>query len=421
MKVLVVGGGGREHALCWKLAQSPKLDRLFCAPGNAGIAQVAECVDLGSEDFSALVDFAREQAIDLAVVGPEVPLVAGIVDTFQAAGLKIFGPNQAAAQLEGSKVFAKQFMQRHGIPTARFKLFASFKDAAVALKEYSFPVVVKASGLAAGKGVIICADRDQATDALKEMLLEHRFGEAGAQVVVEEYLEGEEASILALTDSRDYLCLPSSQDHKRLLDGDQGPNTGGMGAYSPAPVVTPALQAQIEATILKPTLAGMSAEGHPFTGCLYLGIIFTRNGPQVLEYNCRFGDPETQAVLPLYDGDLLDACLATVENRVGQIPAPQPSGAAVCVVLASGGYPRHYEKGKPITGLEELPEKVTAFHAGTRRDDGGLVTDGGRVLGITARADDLQSAVCLAFQGVSRVHFAAMHYRRDIARRALGK
>jgi phosphoribosylamine--glycine ligase len=419
MKVLVVGSGGREHALCWKLAQSPKLERLYCAPGNAGIAGMAQCVSIGSDDFTALSDFAVSEGIGLTVIGPEVPLVAGLADRLRERGLAVFGPSKAAAQIEGSKAFAKTFMNKYGIPTAAFGVYNKYKDAALALGDCTYPVVVKASGLAAGKGVIICATRPEANEAVKNILLDRRFGEAGSAVVIEEHLEGEEASILVLTDGRGYFCLPASQDHKRLLDGDQGPNTGGMGAYAPTPVINSFLQASIEQEVLKPTLAGMEAEGALFTGCLYIGVILTKSGPRVLEYNCRFGDPETQAVLPLFDGDLLDAFLATVEGRIaGMKPAINP-GAAVCVVVASGGYPATYQKGKPITGLDQVPDGVTVFHAGTALAEGQVVTDGGRVLGVTARADNLKSAVELAYRGVEAIRFEGMTYRRDIARKAL--
>jgi phosphoribosylamine--glycine ligase len=419
MKVLVIGGGGREHALCWKLAQSPRLEKLYCAPGNAGIAQVAECLPFVAEDFNTLSDFAKTESIGLTVVGPETPLVAGITDHFRERGLAVFGPTKAAAQIEGSKAFAKTFMSKYGIPTAAFGTYKTYREAVAALADCTFPVVIKASGLAAGKGVIICPDRLQANEAVKNILLDRRFGEAGSAVVIEEFLEGEEASILVLTDGEGYFCLPASQDHKRLLDGDQGPNTGGMGAYAPAPVINSFLQTTIEEEILKPTLAGLRAEGCTFTGCLYIGVMLTKSGLKVLEYNCRFGDPETQAVLPLFEGDLLDAFMATVEGRVADIKASIHPGAAACVVIASGGYPSLFQKGKPISGLDEIPDGVTVFHAGSRRDDGHIVTDGGRVLGVTARADNLQSAVDLAYRGVNAIRFEGMSYRRDIARRAL--
>ena len=460
MNVLVIGSGGREHALCWKLSQSPKLSQLFCAPGNAGIAGIAKCIPISADDLAGLRDFALKEKIDLTVVGPEAPLVAGIVDLFRDAGLKIFGPSRAAAQLEGSKAFSKRFMQEYGIPTAGFAVFEDLNTANASLPAVgadlrvrprekgahkgaplqNYPLVVKASGLAAGKGVIICQNREDAEAALHQMLSLHRFGDAGASVVIEECLMGEEASILAITDGENYFCLPASQDHKRLLDGDQGPNTGGMGAYAPAPVITPQLQAQVEKEILQPTLAGMREEGSPFSGCLYIGLMITKDGPKVLEYNARFGDPETQAVLPLYDGDLLEACLASASGEMrggqtflsvkpsGQAGMPDlPKDAAVCVVLASGGYPGSYEKGKPITGLDKVPDGVVVFHAGTKLSggmaspkDNQIVTDGGRVLGVTARADSLRSALKLAYRGVNAIQFDGMTYRRDIGRKGLG-
>jgi phosphoribosylamine--glycine ligase len=425
MNVLVIGSGGREHALCWKLRRSDSPNpthhvKLYCAPGNAGIAQIAECAPISADNLIELRDFAKQEKIDLTVVGPEGPLVAGIVDLFHDAGLRIFGPTRAAAQLEGSKAHAKRFMQKYGIPTARFTVHTILDDAIKSLARYSFPLVVKASGLAAGKGVIICRSRDEAETALHDMLLLHRFGGAGSSVIIEECLVGEEASILAITDGENYFCLPASQDHKRLLDGDQGPNTGGMGAYAPAPVVTPELQARVEVEILQPTLAGMREEGSPFTGCLYVGLMLTQDGPKSLEYNCRFGDPETQAVLPLYDGDLLEACLASAEGDISRTKAKESSGAAVCVVMASGGYPGSYEKGKPITGLDAIPDGVVVFHAGTRLKDNQIVTDGGRVLGVTARAENLKAAVELAYQGVEAIGFAGKTYRKDIGKKGLG-
>ncbi|HEX7343535.1 MAG TPA: phosphoribosylamine--glycine ligase [bacterium] len=439
MNVLVIGSGGREHALCWKLSRSDSPNptrrvKLFCAPGNAGISQIAQCIPISADNLAALRDFAKQEKIDLTVVGPEAPLVAGIVDLFRDAGLKIFGPTRAAAQLEGSKAFSKRFMQKYGIPTARFTVHTILDDAIKSLAKYQFPLVVKASGLAAGKGVIICQSRAEAEAALHGMLSEHRFGDAGASVVIEECLIGEESSILAITDGEEYFCLPASQDHKRLLDGDQGPNTGGMGAYAPAPVITPQLQAQVEKEILQLTLAGMREEGMPFTGCLYIGLMITKDGPKVLEYNARFGDPETQAVLPLYDGDLLEACLASATgdmrggqtflsvNPSGQAGMPDlPKDAVVCVVLASGGYPGSYEKGKPITGLDAIPDGVVVFHAGTKLKDNQIVTDGGRVLGVTARAENLKAAVELAYRGVEAIRFEGKTYRKDIGKKALKK
>jgi len=429
MNVLVIGSGGREHALCWKLSQGPKLSRLYCAPGNAGIAPVARCVPICVDDLAGLRDFAKKERIDLTIVGPEAPLVLGITDYFEQHGLAIFGPCSTAAQLEGSKAFSKRFMQKYGIPTAGFSVFQDFGAAVTALPPVGarrasplqkYPLVVKASGLAAGKGVIICSSRAEAEKTLRNILQERQFGEAGSSVVIEEYLEGEEASILALTDGENYFCFPASQDHKRLLDGDQGPNTGGMGAYAPAPVITLDLQACIEKEILQPTLAGLREEGSPFMGCLYLGLMITKDGPKVLEYNCRFGDPEAQAILPLFAGDLLEAIQITLDGRLGRYQPAFHPGSTVCIVLASGGYPGPCEKGKPITGLNDVPDGVVVFHAGTRLKDGEIVTDGGRVLGVTARAENLKAAVDLAYRGVEVIHFDGMTYRKDIGKKGLG-
>jgi len=420
MNVLVIGSGGREHALCWKLAQSPLLNRLYCAPGNAGIASDAECVPIAADNVEELRVFAKSEAIDLTVVGPEAPLVAGVVDIFQADGLKVFGPSRGAAQLEGSKAFAKRFMFEHSIPTAKFDVFDNYVYAFEALEKYSFPVVIKASGLAAGKGVILCEDIALAQETLNEILVERRFGEAGSEVVIEEYLVGEEASILALTDGSEYVCLSPSQDHKRLMDGDQGPNTGGMGAYAPAPVITPQMQSRVEAEILRPTLQGMREAGTPFVGCLYLGLMITEEGPKVLEYNVRFGDPEAQAVLPMLKSDLLELMTATLNSALSEKEVEFHPGAAVCVVMASGGYPGSYEKGKPISGLDELPEGVVVFHAGTTSKDGRIVTSGGRVLGVTARGNDLKSALSQVYAATNVIDFQGKFFRKDIGYRAIG-
>ncbi len=421
MKVLVVGSGGREHTLCWKLAQSRKLDELYCAPGNAGIAGIAKCVPVSADNISELKALCKIEEIDLVVVGPEAPLVAGIVDRFQAEGLRVFGPLKDAAQLEGSKAFAKKFMAGNNIPTASFGIYQDHDKALSALGNYTFPLVIKASGLAAGKGVIICADRNEAETTLCEMMIDSRFGDAGASVVIEECLEGEEASILAITDGRDYVCLTPSQDHKRLLDGDEGPNTGGMGAYAPAPVITPDLQARIEEDILIPTLTGLEKRGSEYSGCLYIGLMITASGPKVLEYNCRFGDPETQAVLPMLKSDLLDLMVATTDGRLGDHQVEFHDGAAVTVVLASGGYPGSYEKGKPITGLDSVPEGVIVFHAGTAEKDNQIVTSGGRVLGVTAQSESLQNALDLAYSGIDAIEFEGKFFRKDIAQRAIAR
>ncbi len=364
-------------------------------------------------------DFAKLEEIDLTVVGPEAPLVEGIVDVFQEEGLKVFGPTKKAAQLEGSKAFAKRFMQRHGIPTAKFGLYEEYNDALFALKQYRYPLVIKASGLAAGKGVIICKDKSEAESTLKDIMIDNRFGEAGSEVVVEEYLKGEEASILAITDGEVYFCLTPSQDHKRLMDGDQGPNTGGMGAYAPAPVITPHLQERIEQEVLKPTLGGLMDRDTRYAGCLYLGLMITEDGPKVLEYNCRFGDPETQAVLPLLNSDLLELMAATIDGTLGDQQIEFHDGAAACVVMASGGYPGKYEKGKVITGFDEVPEDVVVFHAGTAEKEGKIVTSGGRVLGVTGVGPTFENALDLAYMGVDAIEFEDKFYRKDIGKKAL--
>lgn len=422
MKILVVGGGGREHALVWKISQSSRVTSLFCSPGNPGIAEHAECLPMKATAIAGLIDFARKEGIDLTVVGPEQPLAEGIVDLFTAADLKIFGPTKAAAELEWSKAFAKDFMKRHAIPTAGYRTFdgSSIGAAAEYVKELTPPIVLKADGLAAGKGVVIAQSVDEALDALQEM--QKQFGDAGTRVVVEEFLEGEEASVFAVCDGKDFLTLAPAQDHKRILDGDRGKNTGGMGAYAPAPVVTPDILQMVRETIIAPTLKGMADEGRPYKGCLYVGLMITATGPKVVEYNCRFGDPETQVVLPLYNGDVVELFEAACDGRIGQLgedPQRHLPLAAVCVVLASQGYPDTYPTGYEITGLEELQgSSVIPFHAGTKIQGGSVVTAGGRVLGITAIKPDLAGAIEDAYAAVREVSFAGMHYRRDIGKKA---
>ncbi|MSR64411.1 MAG: phosphoribosylamine--glycine ligase [Verrucomicrobiae bacterium] len=421
MKILVIGGGGREHALCWKLAQSPRATKLYCAPGNAGIAEVAECVEIQAEQLDALLKFARAEAIDLTVVGPEVPLCAGIVDLFQQNGLRIFGPNQKAAQLEGSKVFSKAFFLKHNIPTARAEICADSKAAKGFLRKTNYPVVIKADGLAAGKGVIIAGDAKDATDAIDAIMQKKVFGRSGDQVLIEECLVGEEASMLALVDGTSFITLPSAQDHKRIFDNDQGPNTGGMGAYSPAPVVTDALLKRIEKEIFQATLNGFAAEGIEYRGVLYAGIMVTSEGPKVIEFNVRFGDPETQAILPRLDYDLVDAMEATIDGRLGQLKWPIKRDACVSVVMAAGGYPDKYERGKAIRGLPDAAKlsNVCVFHAGTKQTNGDVVTNGGRVLGVTAWGADIRAAVKRAYEATGKIKFDGAHYRKDIAARAL--
>lgn len=418
MNILLIGGGGREHALAWAISRSPHTTRLYVAPGNSGTERLPTStnVDLAVHDLDGLVDFARRAAIDLTVVGPEAPLVAGIVDRFHAAGLRIFGPSAAAAQLEGSKAFSKAFMLRHGIPTAQAAIFDDFDAAMRYLRGLDDAPVIKASGLAAGKGVILPDTKEGAAAAIQEILLGGRFGAAGNTVLLEERLQGPELSVLALCDGTHARILPPAQDHKRLLDGDRGPNTGGMGAFAPSPLATPALLAEIEATILRPTLAGMAAAGTPYVGVLYAGLMLTAQGPKVLEYNCRFGDPETQAIVPLLQGDLVEAMLACIEGRLDKATLHSGDQAAVTVVIAAPGYPDDYEAGVEIRGIEEAEAHgCLVFHAGAKIKDGRLVTAGGRVLAVTALGDTLAAARAQAYRGAAAIRFNGAYYRRDIA------
>lgn len=429
MDVLVIGSGGREHALVWALRKSPGVRRILCAPGNPGIAELAELIPVPADDIAHLTDLALREHVDLTVVGPEVPLAHGIVDAFRAAGLVIFGPTRAAAELEWSKGFAKAFMERHHIPTARHAVVTGEDrtHAAEALRSFGFPVVLKADGLAAGKGVVICQQEEEALAVLGGMLDGSSFGAAGSSVVIEEFLEGEEASVFAITDGSASVLLAPAQDHKRALDGDRGKNTGGMGAYAPAPAVTATLMEEIERTILRPTLAGMAAEGRTYTGCLYIGLMLTASGPRVIEYNCRFGDPETQVVLPLFRGDLAVALHAAATGALGtaSIPSWEPGDAATaaCVVLAAGGYPDAYRSGDPIEGLEDVRAsgETVVFHAGTKQKDGRTVTSGGRVLAVAAvgQTGGLKATLDRCYAAVARIRFEGMHYRRDIGHRAI--
>lgn len=421
-KVLVVGQGGREHALVWKLAQSPEVEKIFAAPGNPGIAQLAECVDINVDDAARLLQFALKQAIDLTVVGPEAPLMDGIVDSFAAAGLKIFGPSAAAARLEGSKVFTKQLLHKYGIPTARFDVCENSEAAHQAARSYieqDRPVVLKADGLAAGKGVVVTADGQEAADAIEAMMNQHTFGQAGDRMVVEECLVGEELSVFTLCDGKNYLTLMTAQDHKRVFDNDEGPNTGGMGAYVNPPVYTPELKAAIESRIVAPVIAAMEKEGHPYKGVLYTGLMLTAEGPQVLEFNARFGDPETQVLMPAIKGDLLPLLEACAEGTLGDSQIELEAKACVGVVLASDGYPGDYPKGKPIRGLDQVAADTMVFHAGTAVKDGQLVTNGGRVLAVVCRGRDNAEAIGKVYREVEKISFEGMHYRRDIGRRAL--
>ncbi len=427
MQVLVVGKGGREHALAWKLAQSPHVKRVFAAPGSPGIAEVANCLpDLPApataEGVAQLGDFAETRGIDLTVVGPEDVLTAGIVDAFRARGLKIFGPTAAAARLESSKRFAKDLMRRLEVPTAGYAVFDDSAAAAAYVREQGAPIVVKADGLAAGKGVIVAHTEAEAEEAIEAIMERRAFGDSGREVVIEECMEGEEASLFAVADGERYVLLPTAQDHKAIFEGDKGPNTGGMGAYSPAPVLTSEMIAQCEERIIRPILTGMSRDGSPFQGVLYCGLMFTSEGPKVVEFNVRFGDPEAQVVLPLIKTDLFELLEAAAAGRLDEIDVEIHPGAAVCVVMASGGYPDSgYATGIQINGLDAFAgrQDLVAFHAGTRRDDGILVTDGGRVLAVTARSSTVAEAVKLAYDGVDSVSFDNAYFRRDIAHRAL--
>ncbi|AEF94599.1 Phosphoribosylamine--glycine ligase [Desulfotomaculum nigrificans CO-1-SRB] len=421
MKILVVGGGGREHALVWKLRQSPKVDQIFCAPGNAGISQIATCVNIPAGDVYGLLNFAQQQQIDLTVVGPEIPLTNGIVDIFEQAGLKIFGPTRAAAEIEGSKALAKEIMAKYNIPTARYGIFADAAQAKEYIKQYGAPCVVKADGLAAGKGVIVAMDEETALAAVDIIMAQRAFGQAGDKVVIEEYLQGEEVSVLAFVEGDTIIPMVASQDHKRVGDHDTGPNTGGMGAYAPAPLYTPELAEIVERDILQPTVKALAAEGRPYRGVLYAGLMITDAGPKVLEFNARFGDPETQPVLSLLETDLVDIIEAILEGRLASQPVTWKNGAAVCVVMAAQGYPGNYERGQEIKGLNNLPSGIEVFHAGTALKDGKIVTDGGRVLGVTAVGTDIADAIKKAYQGVAAIHFAGAHYRTDIGQKALEK
>ncbi|RUO73758.1 phosphoribosylamine--glycine ligase [Idiomarina seosinensis] len=422
MKVLVVGGGGREHALAWKAAQSPKVDEVFVAPGNAGTAkeEVLTNIDINAEDINGLLAFAQQQAIDLTIVGPEAPLVEGIVDRFQQAGLAIFGPTAAAAQLEGSKAFSKDFLKRHNIPTAAYQNFTDAQAAKDYVANNRLPIVIKADGLAAGKGVIIAETQQQADAAIDDMLAGNRFGEAGHRVVVEEFLTGEEASFIVMVDGKHAVPFASSQDHKARDNGDTGPNTGGMGAYSPAPVVSPKVHDWVMQHVIKPTVDGMAAEGHSYTGFLYAGLMIADDGSaKVLEYNCRFGDPETQPIMMRLKSDLVELCEQAIAGELKQTPVDFDPRAAVGVVMAAGGYPESYQKGDPITGLPDETDDSKVFHAGTKLVDNKVVTNGGRVLCCTALGNNVTEAQQRAYQLVDKIQWNNVYYRSDIAHRAV--
>lgn len=419
MIVLVVGGGGREHALVWNILQSSRVDKVFCAPGNGGIAQIVECVNIRATDVKGLAQFAKKKRIDLTVVGPELPLTLGIVDRFREKGLFIFGPDQKAAEIEGSKGFSKELMAKYRIPTAEYRSFENAERAVEHIHKKEPPFVLKADGLAAGKGVLICKSRGEAFEGVERIMKQKVFGDAGSRLVIEEFLAGEEVSVLAITDGEDLVTLPAVQDHKAIFEGDKGPNTGGMGAYAPAPVVNAKLLEVITKKILVPTIQGMKAEGRPYRGVLYAGLMITSGGPKVLEFNCRFGDPEVQAILPLVETDLVELMMASIEGRVRDVSLKLRDGAAVCVVMASGGYPGSYEKRKIIHGLDEVDSGILVFHAGTRFERKELITSGGRVVGVTAVGKDIQSAVEKVYKAVGKITFDGAYYRRDIGHRAL--
>ncbi len=423
MKVLVIGSGGREHALVWKLRQSPRVSQVYCAPGNAGIASEAECLAADAKNLASLLAVAAQVKPDLTIVGPELPLQLGVVDEFVRRGYRIFGPTQAAARLESSKSFAKEFMQRHHIPTAHYAICDNPKDVADALPHFHMPVVVKADGLAAGKGVVICKSKEEASAVAAEMLSGKMLGEAGARVVIEECLKGEELSFLALSDGERVAPLAAAQDHKRVGEGDTGANTGGMGAYSTAAMVDAQMQNWLLQHIVRPVVAGMKAEGADYKGVLYCGLMMTARGPMVLEFNCRFGDPETQPILMRLESDLVEALEASIDGRVSEGDFRWSPDASACVVMASGGYPGTFEAGKKISGLEDAEKiaGVKVFHAGTTKHDDAFFTAGGRVLGVTARAASLETAVARAYQAVGRINFGGAYYRKDIAARALKK
>lgn len=425
MKVLIIGSGGREHALAWKAAQSPKVAKVYVAPGNAGTAREPriENIAIRADDVPALVDFARTQQIGLTIVGPEAPLVIGVVDAFRAAGLRCFGPTRGAAQLEGSKAFTKDFLARHHIPTAAYGVFTDLDKAIAYIRQVGAPIVVKADGLAAGKGVIIAQTEDEAVAAARDMLAGNAFGEAGHRVVIEEFLTGEEASFIVMVDGTHVLPLATSQDHKARDDGDKGPNTGGMGAYSPAPVITPQIHARVMREVVEPTVRGMAAEGHPYTGFLYAGLMIGLDGtPKVLEYNCRFGDPETQPIMLRLQSDLVELCEAALDGRLDKVEAKWDPRAALGIVMAAGGYPESYRKGDVISGLPQQDAPGTkVFHAGTAVQDGSAVTAGGRVLCVCALGNTVGDAQARAYELVRHIHWEGAYYRRDIGYRAIAR
>lgn len=414
MKILVVGGGGREHAICWKLSKEASVDKIYCAPGNAGISNVAQCIDIQDSDIENLLKFAKENKIDLTIVGPEIPLVAGIVDKFEKEGLKIFGPNKKCAQLEGSKSFSKDFMIRHNLPTAKYKEYTDLDEAISEIDSFGYPVVIKADGLAAGKGVVIPENREDAITTLKEMMSDKKFGNAGDKIVVEEFLTGIETSILAFVDNDTIVPMVSSKDHKKVFEGETGLNTGGMGTFSPSEIYTEKLAKEVQEKILDKTLEGFKKDNLNYKGILFVGLMITEDGPKILEYNVRFGDPETQSVLFRLDTDLNKIISEILNNNLKNIEINYSKEESICVMLTSGGYPENYEKGKVISGLENLDSDIVVFHSGTKFDNENIVTNGGRVIGITAKGKTVKEAAQKVYENIKKINFEKMHYRKDI-------
>jgi len=424
MRVLVVGSGGREHTLVWKLAKSPRVKKIYCAPGNGGIAKQAELVDIKQDDIEGLLKFAKAEKINLVIVGSEIPLALGIVDLFQSEGIKIFGPTKELAKIESSKVFAKELMKKYNVPTADFKIFKDSEQAKDYVRTKGTPIVIKADGLAFGKGVIVAKEKEEALGAIANIMDFKLFGSAGDMVIIEDCLQGEEVSILVVSDGKDFVSLPSSQDHKRIFDEDRGPNTGGMGAYSPAPIVTNDMYEEIKADIITPIIKGLANEGNPYKGVLYAGLMITKDGPKVLEFNVRFGDPEAQAILPRLNTDLVDVIEAAIDGKLNEFGELEwRNEPCVCVIMASGGYPGDYKKALEIKGTEELRglEDIMVFHAATKIQDGKLLTNGGRVLGVTALGADIEGAVNKTYRAISKINFENAYYRKDIGSKALSK
>ena len=418
MKVLIVGSGGREHAIAWSVAKSPKVDKIFCAPGNAGIAEFAECVNIGAMEFDKLVAFAKENAIDLTIIGMDDPLVGGVVDAFEAEGLRVFGPRKNAAIIEGSKAFSKDLMKKYNIPTAAYENFTDPDEAIKYLETVKMPIVLKADGLALGKGVLICNTLEEAKEGVKTLMLDKQFGDAGNEIVIEEFMTGREVSVLAFCDGKTIKCMTSAQDHKRAKDGDQGLNTGGMGTFSPSPFYNDEVEAFCEKYVYQPTIDAMAVEGRPFTGILFTGLMLTEDGPKVLEYNARFGDPEAQVVLPRMKNDIIDVMEACIDGKLSDVELEFEDNAAVCVVLASDGYPEKYDKGFEIKGLDTFKDKdgYYVFHAGTKFDGDKIVTNGGRVLGDVAKGEDLKAARANAYKATEWIDFANKYKRNDIGK-----